>query len=290
MNSSLRTTLSAALMLASVMFAQAHAQDKTAAQTAAASDDAKAKAAAAGKETPQVLEEVTVTATKFETTLMQTPLAVSAFTQDALDRQGVQDVRDLGNLVPNMQVGFSPSDSGVQVVVRGITSNNFTELGDPTVGIHIDGSYTPRPQNGLALMHDVERVEVLRGPQGTLFGRNTIAGAIQYVTKAPEKDFGGYVKGALGSFDRKDVSGALNVPLGDTLAVRIAGQYNSLDGFVHDDLNNIDRGSMESKFARVRARWTPSDKLQVDLKFEYGKTESNGRPVLLTGFNNNAAA
>ncbi len=241
MNSSLRTTLSAALMLASVMFAQAHAQDKPVAETAAASDDAKAKAAAAGKETPQVLEEVTVTATKFETTLMQTPLAVSAFTQDALDRQGVQDVRDLGNLVPNMQVGFSPSDSGVQVVVRGITSNNFTELGDPTVGIHIDGSYTPRPQNGLALMHDVERVEVLRGPQGTLFGRNSTAGSINIITARPVYDqaFGsGDIE--FGNNNHKLMRGMFNVPINDWIALRGSFMVDKTDSYIDQRMDTFD--------------------------------------------------
>ena len=134
------------------------------------------------------LAEVVVTATKKRTSLMTTPVAVSAFNQEQLSRDGVQDVRDLGALVPNMQIGFSPSDSGVQITVRGITSNNFTELGDPTVGIHVDGMYSPRPQSGMALLHDVERIEILRGPQGTLFGRNSTAGAINVITARPNVD------------------------------------------------------------------------------------------------------
>ena len=76
-------------------------------------------------------------------------------------------------MVPNMQIALSPSDSGVQVVVRSLSSNNFTEIGDPTVAMHFDGLYSPRPQAGMALMYDVERVEISRGPQGTLFGRNS---------------------------------------------------------------------------------------------------------------------
>ena len=87
-----------------------------------------------------------------------------------------------------MQIGSSPSDSGVQVTVRGITSNNFTELGDPTVAIHVDGMYTPRPQAGLALLHDVGRVEILRGPQGTLFGRNSTSGSINIITAQPDTE------------------------------------------------------------------------------------------------------
>ena len=97
-----------------------------------------------------VIEEIVVTATKRVTNLMSTPIAVTAVTQGQLTDQGVSNVTDLGDLVPNMQVGSSPSDSGVQVTVRGITSNNFSELGDPTVAIHVDGMYTPRP---LSLIH-----------------------------------------------------------------------------------------------------------------------------------------
>ena len=129
-----------------------------------------------------VMEELIVTATKRETDLMKTPVAVSAVSQQQLTDLAVSNITDLGDLVPNMQVGSSPSDSGVQVTVRGITSNNFTELGDPTVAIHVDGMYSPRPQAGLALLHDVARVEILRGPQGTLFGRNSTSGSINIIT------------------------------------------------------------------------------------------------------------
>ena len=120
-----------------------------------------------------------------------------------------------------MQVGFSPSDSGVQVTVRGITSNNFTELGDPTVGIHVDGIYSPRPQSGMALLHDVERVEVLRGPQGTLFGRNSTAGAINVVSARPQFDsFGGTVEVELGNYRHRLARGTLNLPVNDYVALR----------------------------------------------------------------------
>lgn len=242
------------------------------------------------QEAPAVgLDDIVVTATRSgETNLQSTPIAVTSISSADLATRNIDNLQSVSSFVPSLSIGNRPGfGSGFGAIsLRGMGVD--AQDSSQAVGTYIDDMFYASSFGNLLGLMDVERVEVLRGPQGTLFGRNTIAGAIQYVTKAPEKDFGGYVKGALGSFDRKDVSGALNVPLGDTLAVRIAGQYSSLDGFVHDDLNNIDRGSMESKFARVRARWTPSDKLQVDLKFEYGKTESNGRPVLLTGFNNNA--
>ena len=133
-----------------------------------------------------ILEEVIVTAVRRDTNLMETPLAVTALTADALAREGVNNILNIGNLVPNMQVGLSPSDSGVSIAIRGITSNNFTELGDPTVGIHFDGIYSPRPQGGLALLFDVERIDILRGPQGTLFGRNSTAGTINVINARPQ--------------------------------------------------------------------------------------------------------
>ena len=134
------------------------------------------------------LDEIIVTATKRETSLMETAVAVSAFGQESLDNQGVKNLLDLDDMVPNLQIGLSPTDSGVQVVVRGLTSNNFTEIGDPTVAMHFDGLYSPRPQAGMALMYDVERVEISRGPQGTLFGRNSTAGSVNVISGRPNFD------------------------------------------------------------------------------------------------------
>jgi iron complex outermembrane recepter protein len=237
--------LSAAIVLAISLASmqQASAQTQTVSNDADATTD-KARVTKSEQDksdAPEVLDTVVVTATKFETTLMKAPLAVSAFTQDTLDRQGVQDVRDLGNLVPNMQVGFSPSDSGVQVVIRGITSNNFTELGDPTVGIHVDGSYTPRPQTGLALMHDVERVEVLRGPQGTLFGRNSTAGAINIISARP--DFSGAYGNAeieYGNYNHKLLRGVFNVPVNDWIAFRGSVMLDKTDSYIDQRMDTYD--------------------------------------------------
>jgi len=164
-------------------------------------------------ETGYVIEEVTVTSTKRETNLMETPLAVTALSQEDLEKEGVKSALDLSTLVPNLQIGLSPSDSGVQVAIRGITSNNFTELGDPTVAFHFDGLYSPRPQAGLALMHDVERVEINRGPQGTLFGRNSTAGSINVISSRPKfGEFNGNVAIELGDRKQRTFKSWLNIP------------------------------------------------------------------------------
>ena len=188
-----------------------------------------------------VMEEIVVTATKRATDLMATPIAVSAVSQERLTNQGVSDVTDLGDLVPNMQVGSSPADSGVQVTVRGITSNNFTELGDPTVAIHVDGMYAPRPQAGLALLHDVSRVEILRGPQGTLFGRNSTSGSINIITSRPDTEaLNGNVEIDAGRFNRLGARAWFNFPVNENIALRVSGMAEQADSFIHQEVDRFD--------------------------------------------------
>jgi iron complex outermembrane receptor protein len=130
-----------------------------------------------------VLEEIVVTATKRETNLMDTPIAITVMTEEALVQQGIANVKDIDKLVPNMDITIDSSQSAPVISMRGVRSTNITELGDPAVGLHLDGIYSPRPQGAMALMFDVERVEAQRGPQGTLFGRNSTVGNINIITK-----------------------------------------------------------------------------------------------------------
>jgi iron complex outermembrane recepter protein len=131
-------------------------------------------------------------------------------------------------------------------------------------------------------------VEVLRGPQGTLFGRNTLAGAIQYVTRAPSTDFGGDITATVGDLDRRGIEGAINIPLGDTLSVRLAGIKSERGGYIRDLRNGIDRGAEDTTAGRLRVRWTPTSKLTVDVKGEVVNQTTNGRAVLVTAVNPNA--
>jgi iron complex outermembrane receptor protein len=187
------------------------------------------------------LDDLTVTATKRKSRLMETPVAVTAISKEMMDREGVRNILDIGSLVPSTQIGFSPSDSGVQVTVRGITSNNFTELGDPTVGIHVDGIYSPRPQGGLALLHDVERIEVLRGPQGTLFGRNSTAGAINIITARPDFDrFTGFVDAEVGKYNLRASHGVVNIPVAETFALRASYVFEQRDGYIRQEMDTYD--------------------------------------------------
>ena len=255
-----------------------------------------------------VLEEITVTATRVETNLMTTSIAVSAFTQEDLTRNGVKDIRDAADLVPNFDVSFSPSDSGVQMTMRGINSNNFTEIGDPSVAFHVDGVYSPRPQGAVALMFDLERLEVMRGPQGTLFGRNSAAGSVNVITAKPTTEgIFGTIGAELGNFNQMNLLGTLNVPITDTLAIRGNFFIEQRDGFADQDAGTKDLagvgnqgpdgipdmdqrrnrsvgkdeyyGNSDRWAARLSAMWTPLDTLDWRVSVETAQDNGAGWPI-----------
>lgn len=184
-------------------------------------------------ESHRLMEEITVTATKRETVLMDTPLAVTALSQEKLDKNQVKDIQDLVDLVPALQISRHGDSNALDVTLRGVGSVNRTELGDPAVAFHINDVYSPRPQGSAVLMYDVERVEVLRGPQGTLFGRNATVGSINIHTKKPVLDsFHGDASVTLGNYDRVGLKGAVNLPVTDNIAVRLAAYQDQHDAYV----------------------------------------------------------
>ena len=254
------------------------------------------------------LEEVVVTATRVETDLMTTSVAVSAFTQDDLTKNGVKDIRDAADLVPNFDVAFSPSDSGVQLTMRGINSNNFTELGDPSVAFHVDGVYSPRPQGATALMFDLERLEVMRGPQGTLFGRNSAAGSVNVITAKPSLDgIFGTLGAEVGNRNQRNILGTLNVPVTDTIALRANFFAEQRDGFAKQDTGTKDLeglgfsgpdgipdmdqrrnrplskdefyGNADRWAARISGLWEATDKLDIRLTLETAEDNGAGWPI-----------
>jgi len=254
------------------------------------------------------IEEVIVTATRVETNLMTTSISVSAFSQDELTQNGVKDIRDASDLVPNFDVAFSPSDSGVQMTMRGINSNNFTEIGDPSVAFHVDGVYSPRPQGATALMFDLERLEVMRGPQGTLFGRNSAAGSVNVITAKPTTDGVFATIGAeVGNWNQQNILATLNVPVTDTFALRFNYFNEERDGFADQDqgakdlegignagpdgIPDMDQrrnnrvsqdrfyGNSDRWATRLAGLWEPTDVFSWQVAFETAKDQSAGWPV-----------
>jgi len=212
------------------------------AASAPATPDRSANKAADKPSDTNELPTVMVTATRVSSGLLQTPVAVTAITQDKLSRDGVTDVRGLSGSVPNLQLSTG-ADSGVQIAIRGVSSNNFTEIGDPAVGLHVGGLYSPRPQGALALMFDLEQVEVLRGPHGTLFGRNSTAGSINIIPAKPE--FGATYGSAeldLGNYNKRQWNVIQNIGVSDSFALRATVSKVSRDGWIKQtqDFTDID--------------------------------------------------
>lgn len=190
--------------------------------------------AAAVNSDPNAIAEVKVTATRYSTSLLRTPVAVTALSQDQLTKKGVTSLRDLAGEIPNVVIENTGLDSAVQITIRGITSTNFTEMGDPAVGFHVDGLYSPRPQGAQALMFDIDQLEVLRGPQGTLFGRNSTGGSVNVITAKP--DFSGnYGKAEvdIGNLNKKQLNIIQNVVVNDALALRATYMRVTRDGYAN---------------------------------------------------------
>ncbi len=180
-----------------------------------------------------VIPEVKVTATRYSTSLLRTPIAVTAYSQDNLTRLGITSAKDIANDIPNVNIQET-NDAAIQITIRGITSTNTTETGDPAVGFHIDGMYSPRPQGAQALMFDVEQVEVLRGPQGTLFGRNSTAGSVNVISAKPDW-LGNYgkVEVDLGNYNKRQINMVQNVVVNDKLALRASFMKVKRDGYIN---------------------------------------------------------
>lgn len=200
------------------------------AQTSAAEGDPKPEAKPDSKALPQVV----VTATKRVTSLQKTPVAVTAISASALEDAHVQSLLDIFPLVPSLQ-GTGQGDHGiVSITLRGIGNDSAkTEYADPEVALFIDGVFSPRPEGASTLLFDLDGAEVLRGPQGTLWGRNSTVGAINLKTAKPQlKDQSGYVEGGLGNYNRLGTRAAVNIPLGETWAMRLAFIHEQHDGYV----------------------------------------------------------
>ena len=256
---------------------------------AAASEDNQQKEKAQRSTSVQAPEEIVVTATKRSTSLLNTPVAVSALTGESMERQQVVDLKSVTALIPNLQVGQHSDSAGVDVALRGIVSTNRTELGDPAVAFHVNGFYSPRPQGATTLLYDLERIEVLRGPQGTLFGRNANAGVINVATAKPNFDASSAsVDLTAGDFNLFRLKGHINAPVLPDLAIRGAAFLERRDGFI-DFQDGSEVGAGASKYDnskktafRLSARWQPLESVEVFVSGEQFIDQGAGTIPVLT--------
>jgi iron complex outermembrane recepter protein len=198
--------------------------------------------AAPPPESADTIQEIMVTATRYSTSLLKTPVAVTAVTQDDLTRQGAVNVKSLSGEVPNLQLGGAvDGSSGVQIAIRGVSNSDFSEIGNPAVGLHVAGIYSPRPQGALALLFDLDRLEILRGPQGTLFGRNSTGGSINII---PNKPVIGSKEGSaeldLGNYNHRQLNVVQNIPVTNDIALRFTAMGVKRDGWINQTQDKYD--------------------------------------------------
>jgi len=224
-----------------------------------------------------MLEEIVVTARKREESLQESPVAVSAFSAETLRESGVSTMRDLSTAVPGLSFS-EQSSKAPSIFIRGVGQRESNAALDPGVGVYINGIYIARTDTQLFDTVDTESIQVLRGPQGTLFGKNTTGGAMLVTTKSPNtEEFSGTFGTKLGNYNRRDGKLFLNIPLNDdTLSMRAAVSSVKRDGYTENVLTGRYHGDEDRLAASTRILWEATDNFSADLFTYVSKQNENG--------------
>ena len=233
------------------------------------------------------IEEIVVTAQKREENLQDTPIAITVFTEESLEGRMINDISKLADFTPNVifdtTTPISGLSNGAAVFIRGVGQLDFGLTTDPGVGTYIDGVYSSRAVGGVLDVVDIERIEILRGSQGTLFGRNTIGGAINITTKRPAETFGGMVEATFGEFERTDFKGSVDIPIAEKFLTKFAFSSKNRNGFVDrisvgDKLGDEDRQSARGSFL-LQA----SDDIELYATLDYTKIDEQSAGSVMVG-------
>ena len=222
----------------------------------------------------RAIEEIVVTAQKRDQKLQDVPISITAITAAEMKRRNIEDPLDVAyktaGVVGAVQAGV-PAFS-----IRGIGTNDFGSAADPAVGVYLDGVYASRTVAALIGLYDAERIEVIKGPQGTLFGRSAAAGAISVISKEPHESPAYSVKAELGNYDNMRLVGSLNVPLSAAAFLRLAVLTHERDGYIDNTLGGHDLGNVDDKGARVALRLLPTDRVEVTVSGDYIRSDNHG--------------
>jgi iron complex outermembrane recepter protein len=228
-------------------------------------------------EEPEVLEEVTVMAQRVEESAQVTPLSLATFDANAMEVLGIANVGDIRSQVPNFVIDqFPSSNQTLRLFIRGIGITDVQITQDPAVGVYLDGVYLARSTGLASDVADLERIEVLRGPQGTLYGRNTTGGALNLITARPHSDkleFSQLL--GTGNRDRVQTRTTLNIPLGDRHAIKLAALGRREDGFVSNRGPGGGFGDLRVEGYRFDWRWRPTGEFTVDYSWDKSRMESH---------------
>jgi len=239
------------------------------------------------------ISEIVVTARRRSENIENVPISMAAISGNSLAEHLVTMTEDLSQILPNVQ--FSPvapssgNNATSAIFIRGVGQTDFLASTDPGVGFYVDGVYFARSAGTAVSLLDVDQMEILRGPQGTLFGRNTIGGAIQVTANKPTfTETNGNVSETLGDYRRKEETAALNIPLSDTFAIRLAVLGKNEEGYVTNVLTGRDLSGANTLATRLSALWKPADSFDLLWVTDYMSDHSNGTPTVFGGINTSA--
>ncbi|MDR3246057.1 MAG: TonB-dependent receptor, partial [Prevotellaceae bacterium] len=225
---------------------------------------------------PIALESVTVTAQQREQQLMDIPITISAVSAQTLESSNIRNPEQLSDFVPGLNIRVQTPHRPT-FVIRGLSSDEVSPTAQPRVSVYFNNIPTSRASMALTELYDMERVEVAKGPQGTLFGRGAQIGAINFISRKPTDDLGGYLSASGGNFATKEVQGAINVPIvKNKLMARASGIYSYQDGYVKN-LSGGDNLNGKNTFGgRLALAYQPIEKLRFDLMVNYQKDDNPG--------------
>ncbi len=220
--------------------------------------------------TVPLIEQITVTASKSESTLQEIPVAVSVVTGEEIEQSQVRDIKDLQFLVPSLRVTQLQSSGNTNFLIRGF-GNGANNAGiEPSVGVFVDGVYRSRTASSLSDLPKLDRVEVLRGPQSTLFGKNASAGVISIVTAKPSlQETTGSTSLTVGGYNQHLVKADMNGPLSDTVGFSLSGSFSERDGYFEDLDGGDALGELNRKGVRGQLLFAPSDELEIRVIADY---------------------
>jgi iron complex outermembrane receptor protein len=222
--------------------------------------------------------EIIVTARRREESLIDVPISVSAISGDTLAAQGAVDITALQDKTPNLTLQIARGSNSTLIgFIRGVGQQDPLWGFEPGVGLYVDDVYVARPQGAVLDIFDVSRVEVLRGPQGTLYGRNTVGGAIKYVTNKLGNDFGGKVRASYGAFNQIDLIGQVTVPIGDSLSIGGAVAWYQRDGFGTNLTTGAEHYNKDVLAGRISAEFAPNDDIFIRIAADKTIDKSNPR-------------
>ncbi|MBL0965599.1 TonB-dependent receptor [Blastomonas sp. UPD001] len=229
-------------------------------------------------------KEIVVTAQNRVQNVQDVPIAIQVVSGEDVEKAGISDLTGIQRLAPAVQI---TNDTNLtRVTLRGIGTNDNAETQDASIVVNIDGEYINRPTVMNASLFDLERVEVLRGPQGTLQGRNATGGAVNFITRKPGDDFGFNLAASYGNFDHVLVQGGVDLPIGDIGGIRFSGTYSKRDGFFRHPNVNVRTGNDNSRAGRVSLHLNPIDPLTIDLAFEVSAVNNIIAGNAFVNFNN----